>query len=175
MEPVKDIHQHLKKQRRIFGVDSPKNYWKGGTIGEEHNWICPTNWTLQRIPTESDKVIIPGGKALSSYLPRIQSDVGRIHHLSLGYGAELHLSEEGLLIIHGSSLDDNAILLDGGRIINEGQIHLIKPGQKGIELIDAHFINKGTLVSFTYIEVIYLANNQSIFTNQGVIDISGQW
>ncbi len=168
MEPVKDIHNYLAKKQRPFKPIPLNNQWKGGAIDEEHNWNCPANWSLHRIPQKYDIVVIPGGSELANYAPSIRSDVGLIYYLVINQGAEMHLSSTGSICISGNEQEDAAIFLDGGRLVNEGTIQIHYLGNKGIAMIDAYFVNKGIL-KVPQTEEIVLANHKSIYLNKGEI------
>jgi hypothetical protein len=168
---TKDIRLILANLQNAPNHFRKENIWLGGTIDEEHNWDCPSNWSLNRVPNEEDSVILLGHPKVSNFSPFIGSFVPKIFHLILVNQSELHINSAGKLQIQGNCIEDNAIYLNNSRLVNEGTIHLENPGQKGIEMIDAFLINKGTIQSSSPEADLILANNLSIYQNEGKFEV----
>ncbi|MEM9821126.1 MAG: hypothetical protein AAF985_08645 [Bacteroidota bacterium] len=171
---MNEIQQILARLQNVPHHFRKENIWLGGTIDEEHQWECPANWSLNRVPTEEDSVFILGASQLSKFAPLINSSVPKIFHLLLINHSELRISPAGKLKIHGNAIDDNAIYINNSRLINEGMIRVEHPGQKGIEIINGFFSNQGLLQSHLSEGDLILANNQSIYYNEGQVEILEQ-
>lgn len=92
--------------------------WKGGTPGDETNWTNPKNWKSNSVPTEISDVVIPNTSTFGNHYPVINSRVQPIGSLLISGGAELHVTETGLLIVDGTGVYNYGVLNLGSITIN---------------------------------------------------------
>lgn len=94
------------------------NTWKGGTPGDETNWMNPRNWCANTVPTEISDVVIPNISTTGSHYPIVKSKVEPIGSLLISGGAKLFIEESGLLIVDGREVYNYGILNLGYILIN---------------------------------------------------------
>ncbi|WP_253524373.1 beta strand repeat-containing protein [Runella salmonicolor] len=90
--------------------------WVGGTAGFAHDWNTPSNWSTNVVPTNTDKVIIPGSLA---HYPVLNTNVS-IQTLNIEAGATLTVNASNELTIAGIGDDVRLIVL--GTVENNGTI-----------------------------------------------------
>lgn len=118
--------------------------WKGGTPGAETQWNEARNWTTNKVPSEFDNVIITDLSSKGNFYPVINTKVQPIAHLNIQGGATLEITTKGELIIDGSNTYNNGITLVG-HIHNKGQINIIDPAMKAIEILRSNYRPVGTV------------------------------
>ena len=96
-------------------------YWKGGTPGNENAWDVPKNWDRNRVPTETDKVIIRHLNNGHDSQPIIQTDVV-VSWIEIHSGSRLTVQKGRSLTIGQSELYSEGISIYGGEIVSEGDI-----------------------------------------------------
>lgn len=118
--------------------------WKGGTPGAETKWDEARNWSTNKVPTDLDDVIIPDLSSKGDFYPVINTKVPPIAHLNIQGGAILDITTKGELIIDGSNTYNNGITLVG-HIHNKGEINIIDPAMKAIEILRSNYRSVGTV------------------------------
>lgn len=107
----------------VDDVPAPKNYWMGGTTGQENEWSVPSNWTAGEVPAVEKDVVFAtvdnyGTKAVADlYLDDLdQNNTGGrvIGNLINDSDKDLVVTTGNQLIIQGKVIDSNP---DGGTII----------------------------------------------------------
>lgn len=146
------------------------HYWKGGSIGNEHDWMEPMNWYNRHVPGWFDEVVIPADSLGFCYYPIIDLFVNDIAQLIIEPGAKLVVSRYGRLTIDGLTKKKIGILNDGelivkgelsinrtnftnvqnkGLIHNSGSIAFDQPMKKGlIQQEGGRFENYGETLFF---------------------------
>ena len=109
--------------------------WKGGTPGRAHDWNISSNWSNNRVPTDFDDVVIPDLSTQGCFYPIIKTEIEPIQFLFIASGAELEVTDTGILTIDGSGTFNDGILnmghlkvfgdiftfgVAGSKIINDG-------------------------------------------------------
>lgn len=97
-------------------------YWRGGTIGAEHDWQQPLNWHNGCVPGWTDKVVIPGQ---TTACPSINCFVNDIAELVIMRGARLLICETGRLTVDGFFKKEVGIL-NNGELIVEGELTICR-------------------------------------------------
>ena len=118
--------------------------WKGGTPGAENKWEEPRNWSTQKVPGIFDDVVIPDRSTQGNFYPVIKTEVEAIAQLIIKAGANLKLTENGMLTIDGGQTYNTGLTLVG-HLDNQGKIIIVDPGMQAIEIFDTSK-NIGTIV-----------------------------
>ena len=135
-------------------------HWLGGTPGHESEWNEPRNWDANRVPIESDKVIISNRNNGHFKQPVISGEV-QIAWLEILSGGNLTISNSGILTIDGSNTYSEGISIYGGAIHSDGEILF-----KGVEL---GFLEKNAPVclerKYIYYSTAYQYNYSVVSTS----------
>jgi hypothetical protein len=73
------------------------NTWKGGTPGQESNWACSKNWSLNRIPDAFHHVVISDVSTSTGKYPVIIKGEVEVLSLKIETGASLTLLPQARL------------------------------------------------------------------------------
>jgi len=90
------------------------NYWNGSS---SHNWSNSDNWSLDRLPLDTDDVIIPSGTPND---PWLYVEDGVCQSLIVESGANLRIDDEQLVVITDITIFGNLTMDDNLGILNVG-------------------------------------------------------
>ena len=124
--------------------------WTGGTPGQETQWNEPQNWDANRIPGENDHVVIHAENN-GHFSQPVLDRAAQVASLEIGAGAELHITQNGKLVVDGAYTYSEGISMYGGKLVSEGAIIL--------KDIEPEFIAKLDPV-FQSLQVTYSSQSQ---------------
>ncbi len=83
--------------------------WKGGFPGQETNWACARNWSLNTVPDGNCNVVIPMLMQREKNYPVLSTADQEVYSLVIEPQASLTITEAGTLSILGLSPYDKPL------------------------------------------------------------------
>ena len=105
--------------------------WKGGFPGQETNWACARNWSLNIVPDGNCHVVIPALLSQKKNYPVLSSTDEEVYSLVIESNAELSILPSGKLIILGLSPFDKPFW-NAGTLILSGTLVFPNVGSDSI-------------------------------------------
>jgi hypothetical protein len=96
-------------------------YWVGGTPGQKTSWHVARNWSNSRVPDTGTRVIINNPNTGHNAQPVISRPI-EVLSIAIYNGATLQVTENGEILIDGTSDYSNGIQIVGSHLINDGNI-----------------------------------------------------